>query len=130
MKRASDWQVSSARPLRWVWVLTLSAAIADAATTPRTPVSDLRPLMTQAIAEGSARGRLVGPGADYIARRFGFTSPIEVDVLRMHAENKPGCARLKVITRQKGAANADQGRDQELVYQVSYCADGRLLDKS
>ncbi len=111
-------------------MLTLSAAIADAATPPRTPVSDLRPLMTQAIAEGSARGRLVGPGADYIARRFGFTSPIEVDVLRMHAENKPGCARLKVITRQKGAANADRGRDQELVYQVSYCADGRLLDKS
>jgi hypothetical protein len=102
------------------------------ARTPRIEVSDLKPLLSQAITQGSARGRLVGPGADYIRHRFGSSEPIEIDVLRLRPEATAGCARLRVITRQRGVASRESSKrsapEGELVYQISSCANGHLMD--
>ena len=95
----------------------------------RTPVPDVKPLLLRAIEQGSAQGVLVGVAAAYTQRKFGSTAPIEVDVRRLQALPKPGCARLEVTTRQKDVVERGQKDDGELVYQVSYCRDGNALDK-
>jgi hypothetical protein len=92
----------------------------------RQPVSEVVPLLVQAARQGQAHGVLVGVGAQAIARRFGTHSPIEIDVQRLHELPTPGCARLEVTTRQQGVPEPDGPRDQTLVYQISYCANGRF----
>jgi hypothetical protein len=101
----------------------------EAQPSTRMQVSEIKPLLIRSIEQGSAQGVLVGVGAAYTERKFGSTAPIEIDVRRLQALPKPGCARLEVTTRQKDVVERGQKDDRELVYQVSYCRDGSVPDK-
>lgn len=101
----------------------------EAQPSTRMQVSEIKPLLIRAIDQGSAQGVLVGVAATYTQRKFGTTSPIEIDVRRLQALPKSGCARLEVTTRQKDVVERGQKGDGELVYQVSYCRDGSVPDK-
>ena len=98
-----------------------------AAATDRITVTELRPLLMLAAERGQAHGVLSGTGAAYVQRRFEATSPIKIDVQRLRALPQVGCARLEVTTHQRAVLVDGQRQDQQLVYQLSFCADGRLL---
>ena len=104
-------------------------AARPAESTPRQAVTDLKLLFARAAAEGSAHGTLTGPGAQAIARRFQTDAAIEIDVRRIERLPQPGCGRLEVITRQRDVTQAGKRGDQEMVYQISYCADGRFPEE-
>jgi len=105
---------------------TLQPAMA-ATTTDRIEVTELKPLLMLAVERGEAHGVLGGTGATYAQRRFNSTSPIEVDVLRLRTLPQISCARLEVTTHQRAVLVDGKRQDQQLVYQLSFCADGRLL---
>ena len=123
------------RGLRTALTCTAALAIAcgtappaTAATpTDRIAVTEIKPLLMLAVERGEAHGVLNGVGAAYVQRRFEATSPIEIDVLRLRALPQIGCARLEVTTHQRSVLIEGQRQDQQLVYQLSFCADGRLL---
>jgi hypothetical protein len=119
----------TAAPRRWPCLLLAALASTATASQPRTTVSDIRPLLARAAAEGSARGTLTGPGAQAIAHRFQTDAPIEIDVRRLQRLPQPGCGRLEVTTRQRGVSQAGKRGDQEMAYQISYCADGRFPEE-
>ena len=103
------------------------ATAAAAAANDRIAVTELKPLLMLAVERGEAHGVLSGIGAAYVQRRFDTASPIEIDVLRLRALPQISCARLKVTTHQRSVMIDGQRQDQQLVYQLSFCADGRLL---
>ena len=107
----------------------LVARGAEAQPPARMQVSEIKPLLIRAIDQGSAQGVLVGVAAAYTQRKFGSTAAIEIDVRRLQALPKPGCARLEVTTPQKDVVERGQKDDKELIYQVSYCRDGSFPDK-
>jgi hypothetical protein len=109
--------------------LGIAHATDRAETTPRQPVTDLKPLLARTAAEGSAGGTLTGPSAQVIARRFQTDAPIEIDVRRLQRLPQPGCGRLEVTTRQRDVNQFGKSGDQEMVYQISYCADGRFPEE-
>ena len=109
--------------------LCTAHAAGPAENTPRQAVSDLKPLLARAAAEGSARGTLTGASAQAIARRFQTDAPIEIDVRRLQQLPQPGCGRLEVTTRQRDVTQSGKRGDQEMVYQISYCADGRFPEE-
>lgn len=109
--------------------LCTAHAAGPSAATARQAVTDLKPLLARAAAEGSARGTLTGAGAQAIARRFQTDSPIEIDVRRLQQLPQPGCGRLEVTTRQRDVNQSGKRGDQEMVYQLSYCADGRFPEE-
>jgi hypothetical protein len=92
----------------------------------RTTVTEVKPLLVLAAERGEAHGVLTGPGADYVRRRFQTTTPIEIDVRRLHPLPQPGCHRLEITTRQHGVLVNGTRSDQELAYQLSFCRDGRF----
>jgi len=92
----------------------------------RTAVTELKPLLARAAAEGRAHGVLTGPGAQAIARRFQTDAAIEIDVRRQQPLPQAGCARLEVSTRQRSVKQSPEPSEQQLVYQISFCADGRF----
>jgi len=100
----------------------------DAAGEPfaRTQVTEIKPLLIRAIEQGSAHGVLVNEAATYVRQKFDSSTPIEIDV---RALPQPGCSRLEVTTRQKDVLEKTKRSDKELIYQVSYCRDGRFPDK-
>ena len=110
-------------------VLCTAQAADPAESTPRQTVTDVKPLLARAAAECSARGTLIGPGAQAIARRFQTEAPIEIDVHRIQRLPQPGCGRLEVTTRQRDVIQTGKRVDQEMVYQISYCADGRFPEE-
>ncbi len=95
----------------------------------RIQVSDIKPLLIRAIDQGSAQGVLVGEAATYVRQKFESSAPIEVDVRTLYALPQAGCSRLEVTTRQKDVLEKAKHGDKELVYQVSYCRDGRFPEK-
>jgi hypothetical protein len=105
------------------------AQSASANPSARLQVSDLKPLLIRAIDQGSAHGVLVGEAATYVRQKFESTAPIEIDVRTLYALPQPGCSRLEVTTRQKDVLEKAKRGDKELVYQVSYCRDGRFPEK-
>ena len=107
----------------------LFAMPGHAQTTPRIPVSEIKPLLALAAVRGVAHGVLTGPGADYMRRRFDATTPIEIDVQTLHALPQPGCARLEVTTLQRDVLEQGKRSDQELRGQVSFCRDGSFPEK-
>ena len=109
--------------------LGIAHATDRAEPTPRQAVTDLKPLLARAAAEGSAYGTLTGPGAQAIVRRFQTDAPIEIDVRRIQRLPQPGCGRLEVITRQRDVNQAGKRGDQEVVYQIGYCSDGRFPEE-
>lgn len=109
--------------------LCTAHAAGPSETTPRQAVTDLKPLLARAAVEGSAHGTLTGSGAQAIARRFQTAAPIEIDVRRIQRLPQPGCDRLEVTTRQRDVNQSGKRGDQEMVYQISYCADGRFPEE-
>ena len=71
----------------------------------------------------------MGEAAIYLRQKFDSSTPIEIDVRSLHALPQPGCSRLEVTTRQKNVLEKTKRDDKELVYQLSYCRDGRFPDK-
>jgi hypothetical protein len=109
-------------------LLLVGAALLGALTPLQaSTVSEIRPLLMQAIQNGSARAVLEGPGADYIRKTFGAHKPIEVEVQRLQPLPQPGCHRLEVTTRQQDVMVKGARSDQSLVWQISLCQDGRLV---
>jgi hypothetical protein len=115
-----------AMPLAISALAIACGAAQPSAAAERTTVSEIKPLLMQAAERGQAQGVLVGTGADYLQRRFDTTSPIEIDVRRLRALPQAGCSRLEVTTRQRAVLVDGQRQDQALVYQLSFCADGRF----
>jgi len=115
----------------WTAVLAIAFSTVQPATaaaaTDRITVTELRPLLMLAAERGEAHGILSGTGAAYVQRRFEATSPIKIDVQRLRALPQVGCARLEVKTQQRAVLVDGKRQDQQLVYQLSFCADGRLL---
>ena len=95
----------------------------------RMQVTEIKPLLIRAVEQGSAHGVLVGESAAYVRQKFDASAPIEIDVRALHALPQPGCSRLEVTTRQKDVLEKTNRGDKELVYQVSYCRDGRFPDQ-
>jgi hypothetical protein len=90
------------------------------------PVTDLKPLMLQALAAGSATGILAGPAAEALKRRFPGAGPVVIEVTRLHALPRPGCSRLAVLTSQSAVDIGQGPENQTLRWEVGFCADGRL----
>jgi len=114
-------------------VCLLLAAIAGAAkaeSAARIPVNDIKPLLRLAIDQGSAHGTMVGDGATFVRNRFGTTDPIEIDVRSIQILRDPGCRRLEVTTRQAGVIEKGIPGDKRLTYQINYCRDGRMPERS
>lgn len=107
---------------------THAAGPSNRTTTP-TVVTDLKPLLIAAIAQGQAHGILEGAGAAYVQRRFETTNPIEITVRRLSTLPQAGCARLEVTTRQQGVLINTKRNDQALTYALSYCRDGTFPEK-
>ena len=103
-------------------VMSASAATA----VERIAVTEIKPLLMRAATQGEAHGVLTGTGAAYLQRKFDTTSPIEVDVKRLRALPQIGCGRLEVTTRQRAVLVNGNRADQELAYQLNFCADGRF----
>jgi len=95
----------------------------------RIQVTEMKPLLIRAIEQGSAHGVLVGEAATFVRQKFESSAPIEIDVRSLHVLPQPGCSRLEVTTRQKDVLEKTKRSDKELIYQVSYCRDGRFPDK-
>lgn len=95
----------------------------------RMQVTEIKPLLIRAIEQGSAHGVLVGESTAYVRQKFDASAPIEIDVRALHALPQPGCSRLEVRTRQKEVLEKTSRGDKELIYQVSYCRDGRFPDQ-
>jgi hypothetical protein len=130
----------SAQSNRAIRVLQVTAALAfvvigsstarpavGAPATDRIKVTELKPLLILAVERGESHGTLSGTGVAYAQRRFAANTPIEIDVLRLRALPQSGCARMEVTTHQRAVLVDGQRQDQQLVYQLSLCADGRLL---
>lgn len=115
-----------AMPLAISALAIACGAAQPSAAAERTTVSEIKPLLMRAAEQGVAYGVLGGTGADYLQRRFDTTSPIEIDVRRLRALPQAGCSRLEVTTRQRAVLVDGQRQDQALVYQLSFCADGRF----
>ena len=98
----------------------------SAAAIERIAVTEIKPLLMRAAERGEAHGVLAGTGAAYVQRRFDTASPIEIDVRRLHALPQAGCGRLEVTTHQRAVLVSGKREDQELAYQLSFCADGRF----
>ena len=97
-----------------------------ASTIDRIAVTEVKPLLMQAAAQGEAHGILGGPGADYVRRKFDAATPIEIDVRRLHPLPQAGCCRLEVTTRQRDVLENGTRHDEVLTYQLSFCSDGRF----
>jgi hypothetical protein len=101
-------------------------SISTAAAIERTVVTEIKPLLMRAAEHGDSHGVLTGTGAAYAQRRFDTSRPIEIDVRRLRTLSQAGCGRLEVTTRQHAVLLDGKRQDQELVYQLSFCADGRF----
>ena len=109
--------------------VTLAASVmAPAFALERVPVTSLKPLLIQAIDRGESQGQLIGESATFMRERFGSTAPIEIDVKALRNLPQTACKRLQVTTRQKAVREtpSQAPADRELIYQVSYCRDGRF----
>ena len=102
---------------------------AAAQASARVEVTGIKHLLVRAIEQGSAHGVLVGEPAAYVRQKFDSSAPIEVDVRALHPLPQRGCSRLEVTTRQKDVLEKTGRGDKELIYQVSYCREGRFPEK-
>ena len=100
-----------------------------ATPTERLTVTAIKTLLKRAAERGEAHGILSGPGADYVRRKFDATTPIEIDVRRLHPLPQPGCGRLEVMTHQRAVRENGSRHDEKLTYELSFCSDGRFPDK-
>lgn len=123
-----DFVVHLSRLCVYVTVIASAVAVTPVLAVERVPVTSIKPLLIRAIETGESHGTLTGRPAAFMRERFGSTAPIEIDVKALRALRELGCKRLEVTTRQKAVReSANQApADKELIYQVSYCRDGRF----
>lgn len=96
----------------------------------RQPVESIKPLLLAAITQGKAHGLLQGPTAKLMRERFGATSPIEVDVVRLRPHVMPGCHRLSVKTTQAGVREGKgPAKEMVLAYEVNFCKNGQFPEE-
>lgn len=109
-------------------VIFAASTVTPVLTVERVPVTSIKPLLIQAIDRGESHGELIGESAAFMRGRFTSTAPIQIDVKALRALREPGCKRLEVTTRQKAVREtpSQAPADRELIYQVSYCRDGRF----
>ena len=124
----ANWKLPSLMAALAMACFTMLAA-SPAAAVERIPVTEIKPLLMLAAERSEAHGTLSGTGAAYMQRRYETTSPIEVDVRRQRTLPQAGCARLEVTTHQRAALVNGNRQDQELVYQLNFCADGRFPEE-
>lgn len=122
-------------PIRYTLPFLFAAVLmcgtpAHAQPTGRLRVTDVKALLKLAIEHGSAQGVLVGEAAAFIHRRFDAAAPIEIDVRSIQALRDPGCSRLEITTRQADILEKGKREDKALTYQLNYCRDGRLPNRS
>lgn len=110
-------------------VASILAGIAQAQSTDRIPVSELKPLLKLAVERGEARGVLTGESAAYMKQKFGTTAALEIDVRTLHPLPQSGCSRLEVTSRQSGVLEKGKREDKSLTYQLNYCRDGGFPNK-
>jgi hypothetical protein len=115
------------KPIGILVLLLLAAGPCPAAQ--RTPVTDLKPLLLRAIAQGSAQGMLVGEAATFMQQKFASRAPIEIDVVSRHPLPQAGCHRLEVTTRQRDVVENGQRSDKTFSYRLSFCRDGRFPER-
>ncbi|MCZ4314785.1 hypothetical protein O4H66_15355 [Comamonadaceae bacterium G21597-S1] len=108
--------------------LSLSQSWALATDVPRLPVSEVSPLLRQALqsSDGTANGILVGELAQAIGLRFQSPSPIHIDVRTERRYVQAGCARLHVLFRHDGVLlpGAADARGQSIEFGIDYCLTG------
>jgi len=115
-------------PLSCIYAVAFCALAPAYATTVRTPVSTIKPLLLEALANGEAHGVLVGKAQAVSKLNFQTDAPIEVDVKRVASHPQPGCARLAVTTRQadvvlpaQNGMPPSQPRAMQMRYRIDYC---------
>jgi hypothetical protein len=111
-------------------LLAIMATASHAEPPPRLPVTNVKVLLRLAIEHGSAYGTLVGEAAAFVRNRFGTTTPIEIDIKTLQILRDPGCRRLEVTTYQAGVIEKGIPADKRLTYQLNYCRDGRMPERS
>ena len=116
-------------PVLTAITISLLATIAQAQSSARMPVSEIKPLLKRAIERGEAHGVLTGESAVYMKQKFGTAAALEIDVKQLHALPQSGCSRLQITTRQKHVQIKGMRGDQELVYQINYCREGGFPEK-
>lgn len=113
---------------RALW-LSIPLILSVGAVQAREDVSSIKPLLIEAVRQGRAEGRMVGPAAEIMAKAFHSDQPVLVDVERLKPHQEAGCARLRIVTRQAAVQETVKGRlnapaDQSFAWQIDYCESG------
>lgn len=103
-------------------------AFAQPATLSRRPVTEVKPLMLEAIdsPSGDAHGRLTGELVDAISRQFKTSAPLNVDVTTLARYAEEGCRRLAVLIWQEDVRLRAEatGARQSVEFGINYCRNG------
>lgn len=122
--------VNRSPTLGWTLVALVCCTASAHAQSGRLQVNSIKPLLITAIDRGVARGVLVGPAADALARQFESREPILVDVRAVRPLTDPECKRLEVKTIQaRVRESAGPPAQKELVYEINYCRNGRFPEE-
>lgn len=112
----------------FAWMVVASSALAQTGLVARREVTEIKPLMIEAIdsSQGQAHGRLKGELADAIGRQFSTSAPINVDVVTLICYTEEGCRRLSVLIWQEGVRlrQGDPGSRQSVEFGINYCRSG------
>jgi len=115
--------------------LLISLCATNALAIERQSVTAIKPLLIAALNHGEAHGVLTGEAAQWVARYFKTTAPIEIDVRTVKALSRPGCMRLAITTTQAGVwdfnreQRAPTAQRNAFTWTVNYCRDGSLLSQ-
>lgn len=116
------------KPGFYAWMVVASSALAQTGLVARREVTEIKPLMIEAIdsPQGQAHGRLTGELVDAIGRQFSTSAPINVDVVTLIRYAEEGCRRLSVLIWQEGVRlrQGDPGSRQSVEFGINYCRSG------
>ena len=115
--------------------LLISLCVTNALAIERQSVTTIKPLLIAALNHGEAHGVLTGEAAQWVARFFKTTAPIEIDVKTVKPLSRPGCMRLAITTTQAGVwdfnreKRAPTAERNSFTWSVNYCRDGSLMNE-
>ncbi len=115
--------------------LLISLCATNALAIERQSVTAIKPLLIAALKHGEAHGVLTGEAAQWVARYFKTTAPIEIDVRTVKALSRPGCMRLAITTTQAGVwdfnreKRAPTAERNSFTWTVNYCRDGSVVNE-
>ncbi len=103
-------------------------ALGQTATSARRPVTEVKPLLIEAIDSpvGEAHGSLTGEVVDAIGHQFQTSAPINVDVKTLTRYAQEGCRRLSVLIWQDNVRLRPEaaGARQSVEFGINYCRTG------